>query len=238
MHVHSCFSDGAATVDENVERALELGLRRLTCVDHVRTSTDWLPEFVASVDAWRDHPEIEVLCGIEAKMLTIDGDLDLPGETRGVDRIYVADHQMPGPDGPEHPRAVATAIARGERSADETISALVSATANALRGHRDTVIAHLFSILPKLGLSESQVPSALVEGLAETAAATRARLEIDERWSCPSASTAAPFLRRGVEILASTDSHRLDTLGRFGFVRACFQELGLGPDTPAAFARG
>jgi histidinol phosphatase-like PHP family hydrolase len=43
MHVHSTFSDGQATIGENVVRAIALGLDELTLVDHVRVGTDWVP---------------------------------------------------------------------------------------------------------------------------------------------------------------------------------------------------
>jgi len=227
MHVHSTFSDGAAELDENVERAVALGLRRLTCVDHVRRDTDWLPAFVRAVAAWRGDSRLEVLCGIEAKILTLDGDLDMPDDISGADRVYVADHQMPGLSGPIHPRDVRSALASGDIDEIEVITDLVRATANAIRRQPDAVIAHLFSILPKVGLRESRVPLELIEELAAQTAAAGARIEIDERWSCPSPRTVAPFVRRGVEVLASTDSHSLETLGQFRFVRAAFRELGL-----------
>lgn len=228
MHVHSTFSDGAAEFDENVERAMGLGLRRLTCVDHVRRDTDWLPEFARAAAAWRGDSRLEVLCGIEAKILTLDGDLDMPDDISGADRVYVADHQMPGLSGPIHPRDVRSALDLGETDEIEVISDLVRATGNDIRRQPDSVIAHLFSILPKVGLDEARVPLGFIEDLAEEAAAAGARIEIDERWSCPSPRTVAPFVRRGVEVLASTDSHSIETLGQFRFVRAAFGELGLG----------
>lgn len=232
MHVHSTFSDGAATVEENIERAIELGLTRLTCVDHVRRDTDWLPEFVSAVEPWRGHRQIEVLCGIEAKILTLEGDLDLPGDTSGVDRIYVADHQMPGPDGPIHPRDVAAALVAGEASANRVVSELVDATAAGIARDERSVIAHLFSILPKLGLDESAASRESIDALADCTARVGARIEIDERWRCPGPWVVRPFLQRGVEILASTDSHRLETLGQFAFVRSAFESLGVGPSPP------
>jgi putative hydrolase len=228
MHVHSTFSDGAAELGENVERAIALGLRRLTCVDHVRRDTDWLPVFAGAVADWRDDPRLEVLCGIEAKILTLDGDLDMPDDISGADRVYVADHQMPGLSGPIHPREIRSALASGETDEDEVIRDLVQATSRAIGRQANAVIAHMFSILPKVGLDEARVPLGLIEELAEVAAAAGARIEIDERWSCPSPRTVAPFVRRGVEVLASTDSHSLDTLGQFRFVRAAFRELELG----------
>lgn len=227
MHVHSTFSDGAATMEENIARARELGLTRFTCVDHVRRDTDWLPEYVAAVESFKGHDDLEVFCAIEAKILTLDGALDMPDDTTGVDRVYIADHQMPGADGPIHPAEVKAALEAGDASPEQVLAELTGATARALAGEDRAVIAHLFSILPKLGLAEAQVPPAMIESLADAALEAGARIEIDERWSCPAPATVRPFVARGIEVLASTDSHRLDTLGQFDFVRAAFSTLGL-----------
>lgn len=235
MHVHSTFSDGAATLEENIARARELGMRRITCVDHVRRDTDWLPDYVAAVESWKGRTEVEVLCGIEAKILTLDGELDMPSDTSGVDRVYVADHQMPGAEGPIHPAAVKKALEAGETSGEQVFAELTRATARAVADEPRAVIAHLFSILPKLGLDEADVPEARIVELAEAARAAGCRIEIDERWRCPGPGTVRHFSERGIPVLASTDSHRLETLGQFDFVRSAFGALGLDGDAvPAA----
>ena len=69
MHVHSTFSDGRGTIAENVAEAERMGVRRLTCVDHVRESTDWVPEFVDAVAQARETTDVELYCGIEAKLM-------------------------------------------------------------------------------------------------------------------------------------------------------------------------
>lgn len=232
MHVHSTFSDGAATLEQNIARARELGLRRITCVDHVRRDSDWLPEFVAAVADWKHLDDLEVLCGIEAKILDLDGNLDMPDDIAGVDRVYAADHQMPGPDGPIHPREVAERLAAAETTPARVVADLVTATANAMEGHRGLVVAHMFSLLPKMGLSEAQVPEGSLRRLARVARETDALIEIDERWSCPSLRSVHPFVEAGVPVLASTDSHGLESLGRFEYVWRCFSMLRLTEGAP------
>ena len=104
MHVHSTFSDGNNTIEENIEEAESLGLQQLTCVDHVRVDTDYLPDYVEAIEHLRPTTGIELICGIEAKLLNTAGDLDLPPVLpEGIDRIYAADHQVPLADGPHHP---------------------------------------------------------------------------------------------------------------------------------------
>lgn len=228
-HVHSVFSDGKGTIAENIAAAEARGLQRLTCVDHVRADTTWAPEFVAAVRAADRETEIELRCGLEAKLLDTEGNLDIPSDLGGADYIYAADHQVPLASGPTHPREVKAAIESGEMKALDVLEAIITATSNAVDRHENLVIAHLFSVLPKIGLAESQVPAALVARLAEAAARNGARIEIDERWSCPTAATLAPFLELEVPILLSTDSHRPEAIGRYDYCLGVLDELDLAP---------
>ena len=225
MHVHSTFSDGRNSIAENVAEAERLGLAELTCVDHVRESTDWVAAYVAAVEQARRHTALTLHCAVEAKILDTAGRLDLPPDLRGVDAIYAADHQVPTAAGPRDPAAVRALIADGTVTADAAVEALVAATAAAVRRYDHVVIAHLFSVLPKLGLAEDDVPLALVDELAAAAAERGARIEVDERWRCPSARTLRPFLARGVPLLLSTDSHRRETIGRFAYCLDVVREL-------------
>jgi putative hydrolase len=227
MHVHSTFSDGRDPIESNVAEAEELGLTQLTCVDHVRAGTDWVPEYVAAVRRIGAGTDVELTCAIEAKLMDATGALDLPDGIDGVDAIYAADHQVPLADGPNHPRDVRGRLERGELTAEQVIEAIVGATARALDRPVPVVIAHFLSILPKLGLTEADVPADQLDGLAAETARTGQRIEISERWRCPSAATLRPFVRHGVPVLLSTDSHRRETIGRYDHGLAVARELGL-----------
>jgi putative hydrolase len=143
----------------------------------------------------------------------------------GVDAIYVADHQVPLADGPNHPRDVRARLERGDLTTEEVVGSLVGSTAKALDRAEAVVIAHFLSILPKLGLDEADVPADLLDALAAETARTGQRIEISERWRCPSAATLRPFARHGVAILLSTDSHRRETIGRYDYCLAVLGEL-------------
>lgn len=227
-HVHSTFSDGTGTIEENLAAAELRGLSRVTFVDHVRASTDWVGDFVREVRRVAAHTEITLRCGLEAKMLDLSGTLDLPVGTAGADYIYVADHQVPLADGAAEPSRVRAAIASGKLEVPEVISAIVEATKNAIGRPENVVIAHLFSVLPKLGIEESDVPIGAIEGLAGVAAAAGARVEIDERWRCPSARTLRVFQQARVPILLSTDSHSPNTIGRYAYCLEVLEQLSIG----------
>jgi putative hydrolase len=226
MQVHSTFSDGANTVAENVRAAEAAGLVAMTCVDHVRASTDWLGEYVLEVIAQRTTTNVSLTIGIEAKLLDTTGRLDMPAQLPdGIEVIYAADHQVAMPGGVQHPDDVRAALERGDLSADEVFEALITSTRECLDDPRPIVIAHFLSILPKLGLDQADAPLDQIEALAEECARTGQRIEVNERYSTPTARTLRPFIARDVELLVSTDSHRADTIGRYDHCLTVLREL-------------
>ena len=227
MHVHSTFSDGRDAIEDNVARAEALGLTELGCVDHVRVSTDWLPGYVAAVQRIRATTDVRLTCSIEAKLLDTTGALDLPPDIDGVEAIFAADHQVPLDDGPNHPRDVRERLERGDLTAQEVLEAIITSTARALDRPEPVVIAHFFSVLPKIGLDEAEVPEDLLQYLAAETARTGQTIEISERWRCPNARTLRPFVDSGVPIVVSTDSHRSDTIGQYEYCTGVVAELGL-----------
>jgi len=226
LHVHSTFSDGRDPLEANVARAEELGLTALGCVDHVRADSDWVPGYVAAVRRVRATTGVRLTCGIEAKLMNTDGALDLPPAVEGVDVIMAADHQVPLADGPAHPRDVRAGLEAGDLDAAAVLEAIVTATARALDRPERVIIAHFFSILPKIGLDEADVGLDLIEHLAGETARTGQAIEVSERWRCPAPRTLRPFLARGVTIVASTDSHASDTIGRYAYCADVAGALG------------
>jgi putative hydrolase len=227
MHVHSTFSDGRDTIEDNVAQAERLELTELGCVDHVRADTRWLPEYTAAVRRVRATTGVRLTCSIEAKLLDTTGALDLPADLDGVEVIFAADHQVPLQDGPTHPREVGERLQRGELRAEDVLEAIVIATARSLDRAHPVVIAHLFSVLPKIGLDEADVPAELLRHLASECKRTGQTVEISERWRCPSARTLQPFAELGVPIVVSTDSHSAATIGRYEYCTGVAAELGL-----------
>jgi putative hydrolase len=219
-HVHSTFSsDAVSTLAQNVQSATERGLRALCLAEHVRRDSAWVPEFLAAVDALRPVSGLHVLAGVEAKILNRAGRLDLPDGAGGADVVLIADHQFPGEHGPVHPREMRDALLGGLVTAGELIDCLIDATAGALTVPDRPQLAHLFSILPKMGLDESWVSGAAIAHLARQARIARARLEVNEKWGCPSARVVRAFAEAGVYLVASTDSHDCRDVGVYAAVR-------------------
>lgn len=225
MHVHSTFSGGANTIEENVAEADRIGLTELACVEHVRGDTKWVPAYVAAVRESREQTPVVLHCAVEAKILDIYGCLDLPAELDGIDTVYAASHQAPSPDGPMNPRSTRERIEAGELDPQLVLRWIVSGTVAAVRRHEHLVIAHLFSVLPGLGLEERDVSPDLIDSLAVAAAESDARIALDEHWKCPAARTLRPFLRHGVPLLLGSGSHDSETVGHYDYCASVLREL-------------
>lgn len=217
-HVHSTFSDDAvSTLAENVAAAAAAGLSTVRLVDHVRQSTTWVPEYLAAVGELSVPDGLEVLTGVEAKILDAAGTLDIPALPAGIDRILIADHQFPGVDGPLGPTAVRERIADGWAT-DDVLDQLVAALIASMQRHPGNQLAHCFSILPKIGLSEDDLGDERTDAWARAAAATDTLVEVNEKWGCPGIRSLAALRRSGARIVASTDSHVATDVGRYSRV--------------------
>lgn len=225
-HVHSTFSDDAvSTLAENVRAAHDAGLDTLRLVDHVRVSTTWVPEFIAAVGALTVPDGLTVVTGVEAKLLDTSGRLDAPELPAGIDRILIADHQFPTADGPLGPGAVRERLADGWRPED-ALDTLVEALIAAMERYPGNQLAHCFSILPKVGLSEAQLGGERLAAWARTAARTDTLVEVNEKWGCPTPESLRALRQAGAALVASTDSHVAADVGRYDRVRTLLDDPG------------
>lgn len=226
MHVHSTFSDGRDSPSTNVVAAELHGLRRLGCVDHVRHDSTYVPDFAAHIAALRKRTSLQLYVGVEAKFLDDRGTLDLPKPAllRGVDFVYAADHQLPLSEGCLDVRESRRRLESGRLTPANVIEALHDATVGAaqLAGPR-VIVAHLFSLLPKLNIDERQVCTWVVESLGDALASCDAMIEIDERWACPSPRIIATLMSRGVGVLFSSDAHTSDAVGHYEYATAAME---------------
>lgn len=225
-HVHSTYSDDAvSTLAENLDAARRAGLREVRMVDHVRVSTTYVPEMLAAVRALPPVPGLRVLTGVEAKILDVTGAVDAPPEVLaslggpdGPDRVLLADHQVPGTDGPWSPSTTVRFIAEGRVSAADVVELVVTGTVRAVRRAGRAQLAHPFSILPKVGLTEDDVPDELLDELARVLVATGTPAEVNEKWRCPGRRVTDRWRAAGVVLVASTDAHTASDVGVYRWV--------------------
>lgn len=230
-HVHSRFSDGSGSLEENIAAAEHRNLSLLGCVDHVRADSKYVPSFATAVERLRRLTDIDLRTGVEAKLLDVSGELDLPPADTldGVDLFVIADHQVPSPNGPRDPSTVRDAIAGGELAPALVVGWIIDATSRALERHPGALIAHLFSVLPKAGIDHTAVDLRRLQPMIRAAQHAGAMLEVSERWRTPSGAVIAAFAGSGVRIVASTDAHRPQDIGSYRYVRSEAEKANATP---------
>jgi len=100
-HTHTRYSHGKGTIEENVLAAREKGLKKIAIADH---GFQHIGFGMSLKDVWKIrkeidrmnkiYPDIEVLMGIEANLLGLDGEIDIPDEYIGIfDIILMGFHK-------------------------------------------------------------------------------------------------------------------------------------------------
>ena len=213
-HVHSTFSDDAvSTLAENIAAASTAGLETVRLIDHVRVSTTWVPEFLAAVGAERLPEHLEVLTGVEAKMMDVTGRLDIPADLGDL-TVVIADHQFPGTDGPWSPDEVRRRLA-SDLSGAEAMQLLFAAYSAAMRGRPGSQLAHPFSILPKVGLGDAAATGEQAAEFVAVAIETGTLVEVNQKWGVAPQLPLRELLEAELIVMAS-DSHDAAFVGVYG----------------------
>lgn len=102
-HTHTYFSDGVSKVEENVKSAFEKGLKQIAITDHgygnpprfSLTPEKFLRQRRLIEEARLLYPDVEVLHGVEADIVSLDGDIDLTSEQmRDMDILVMGYHSF------------------------------------------------------------------------------------------------------------------------------------------------
>jgi putative hydrolase len=218
LHTHSDLTDGADSPEAMADAAVLAGLHTWGLSDHVRADSDWVPGYVTRVRGLR-REGLDIRCGVEAKISDDTGRLDLPARLPALDHVLVADHQFPSAHGPVPPREMARRLGAGETTSEAVLDTLVRATCAAVaQAPAPAVVVHLFSLLPKMGLSEDAVRDEHLTALADACRRSDAAVEINEKWRCPSGTTLARLAQLGVRLVAGSDAHRTADVGSWNYL--------------------
>lgn len=219
MHVHSTYSDGKHGLTENIQQAQKQGLNTLCCVDHVRRNTKWVPQFIKEINSLRSKNSIQLYSGLETKVLNQHGLLDLPKDHQLADFLFVADHQFPLFNACYTPKQIKSLLDNKYLLKKTLVQSYMTAMIEVVNRYDNVVLAHLFSIFPKVGLKEQDVSIQDIRKLAKACKSKGASIEIDERWKCPNLRTLKVFYNEGVRIFNSSDSHIKKNIGQYQYNR-------------------
>lgn len=214
-HTHTKYSHGTGTVEQNVEAAIERGLKTIGIADHGPANWPWIgirrlanfDRMIADVEAARrKYSEITILSGTEANLISYDGEIDIPEEYIGrLDQILVGFHTMIIPkrwfEGWRFMCASMAAKKRGERF-QQVRKANTQALIAAVERYPIKIITH-----PGLKIAIDSLE------LAKACAARGTALEINARHGVESVGFVIAAASTGVKFALSSDAHAPKEVG-------------------------
>lgn len=220
LHMHSNYSDGLHTPEEMIEAAIGIGYEAVAITDHVWRTSAWVPAYANHLERLKltYRNKIRVYSGIEAKVLTLDGDIDAdPSFYPLVDLVLGSIHRIPKPGG--FYASADAAHTPKSRIAEHWLAAFDGM----LNNPNVDIIAHPLSELVKFGIDSGMLP---IPQIADRIAISGKILELNVRYNSPDEPIIRHAAERGVPFLISSDSHSVDALVRNSRLVRAYSERG------------
>lgn len=231
-HTHTRYSHGTGSVMDNVEAAHQCGLKIVGIADH--GPANWwnvgirdLSEFdriIEDVERARDrYPEMTILAGTEANIISYDGELDVPEDIQNrLDQILVGFHTMIIPkswdDGLRFVR-LSVAARFGQERFNRAMMEHTKALVNAVRRYHVDIVTH-----PGLKVAVDS------RELGAICAERGTMLEINARHGIASIGFIERAAATDVKFVLSSDAHRPADVGRLAPAVEAGVRVGLSPE--------
>ena len=231
-HTHTRYSHGKGSIEDNVQAALKRGLTQIAITDHGPANYNLKrfgvksPEVLLDIKAevhrlQKKYPEIEILTGVEANVISLDGTIDLPEQIlKKLDKVLVGLHLMIIPqsfiDGKRliYDNLVSYKLFKSKRKKIRYQNTL--ALINAINRYQVDIITH-----PGYRLDIDTVE------LARACQKVGTALEINVNHGYLSEKFVEIAAKEGVQFVISSDAHRPEDVGRLSLGVDLVQKIGL-----------
>lgn len=96
MHMHSTWTDGQGSIEQNILSAKEIGLKRIAATDHIRHDSTYFKGYIEEIKALREKLKFDIYIGFEAKVNDFSGMLDVSEENLNLSEISICSvHRFP-----------------------------------------------------------------------------------------------------------------------------------------------
>lgn len=188
FHVHCNYNDHSSpdlTVPNVVKYAEKIGLRTIAFTEHVRKTSDWIPEYLNEIQHISSNSNIETIAGFEAKIL-IDGSIDCPQNY--ADKYFL--------------------IASFHTRYDDK-QVWLRALEKAIENPNVEVIGHI-APEPSFSLKPNEIAE-----LADLIVQNDKIVELNVKYHRPPKDWIQIFKKNNVRFHLGSDAHSLDEIGRF-----------------------
>jgi len=147
-HTHTTYTHGVSTIEDNVAQAENLGLKEIAITEHSYLGANHikkgdLSKMRADIDKIRDKYKVKILFGIEANLISRNGDIDISDEELAdMDLVVLGYHKGSKVGLKEFFRFVLPNLLKVKPSKKQ-IERNTQAYIKAMDKHRVSILAHL-----------------------------------------------------------------------------------------------
>lgn len=212
LHIHTKYTDGLETIDNIFQEALNKNIETIAITDHVWRTSTYLNQYFNEIKNKRDDIQLNVLAGIEAKVVNIDGSIDATSEIIEESEIVLGSlHSIPTEE--DYNFLDPTKV-----DEDVVINNLYEATLNLIKSKKVDVIAHPTFLLNKI-YGNKDFYEWQIEEIASKAAKHNIAIEINMKYNDPSLTFLKICKDKGVSFSVGSDAHILKDVGNINYAR-------------------
>lgn len=226
LHTHTVFSHGRGTIGDNVLAAYSRGLRTVGIADHgpghLFIGANGAEAFRRMrreiVKTRRLFPGMEILLGVEANIVDLDGSIDVsPDILPELDYLLVGYHKLVWPQSIEALRLALCNLFVGWTGGKSASSLRLRNTASLTEAVRRFPVAAVTHPGLQVGIDTFE--------LALVCAEYGTALEISSAYAAEQENDVKQALRTEVSFLVSSDAHSPDRVGDFTEALALIKRL-------------
>ena len=208
-HTHTTYTHGKSSVEENVRQAEALGLKEIAITEHSYKGFNHIKKgdidkIANDINAIRDKFNVKVLLGIEANLMSRNGDIDIADEElEELDIVILGYHKASKYSFKEWLKFAMPNMFR-RKATKKQIEINTQAYINALDKHRVNILAHL-------GYAGCVVDCVR---LAEECVKRGIYIELNGKRINFTKEDIEGMIATGVKFIINSDAHKVTAVGK------------------------
>ena len=198
-HIHTNYNNHSApnlTIENIIKEAERKGLELIALTEHVRKTSEWIPEYLNEISEYKGKTKVKVVTGFEAKIMS-NGKIDCRDDIARDYFIIASFHT---------------------NYYDKTI--WTNALKKAIKNKYINVIGHL---APEFSF---QIDTKEIEEFANLINKNEKTVEVNAKYRRPPENWIKVFIKNGVKFHLGSDAHSLNEIGNYKSIRNLIKLIG------------